>query len=44
MVCPLWNGVDTTGRTVCEYSYWTKNAGCNSATDRVIIENDLRPQ
>ena len=44
MICPLWNGVDTTGRTVCEYSYWTKKPGCNSASDRVTIENDLRPQ
>jgi len=45
MVCPIWNGVDTTGREVCVDSYWTKNAGCNSAEDRVMVENDVtRPQ
>jgi hypothetical protein len=45
MVCPVWNGVDTTGREVCPDSYWTKNAGCNSAEDRVMVENSVsRPQ
>jgi hypothetical protein len=44
MVCPVWSGVDTTGREVCPDSYYTKNAGCNSAEDRVFVENNLRPQ
>ena len=44
MVCPIWNGVDTSGRTVCPDSFWTKNAGCNSAEDRVVVENNQRPQ
>ena len=45
MVCPIWNGVDTTGRQVCPDSYYTKNAGCNSAEDRVMVENAVsRPQ
>lgn len=44
MVCPVWNGVDTTGRQVCPDSFYTKNAGCNSAEDRVFVENNLRPQ
>lgn len=44
MLCPVWNGVDTTGRSVCPDSYWTKQGGCNSALDRVQVENDLRPQ
>jgi hypothetical protein len=45
MMCPVWNGVDTTGREVCFDSYYTKNAGCNSANDRVMVENDVtRPQ
>ncbi len=44
MVCPAWNGVDTSGRPSCPDSYWTKSAGCNSAEDRVMVENDLRPQ
>ena len=43
MVCPMWNGVDTAGRQVCANSYYTKRAGCNSAEDRVTVENDLRP-
>ena len=44
MVCPIWNGVDTAGRRVCPDSFYTKRAGCNSAEDRVIVENNLRPQ
>ena len=45
MVCPVWNGVDTTGRQVCADSFYTKNAGCNSAEDRVMVENGVsRPQ
>ena len=44
MVCPVWNGVDTTGRRVSPDSFYTKNAGCNSAEDRVVVENNLRPQ
>lgn len=45
MVCPIWNGVDLTGREACPDSFWTKRAGCNSATDRVVVENSVsRPQ
>ena len=44
MLCPVWQGVDTTGRSVCENSFWTKQGGCNSALDRVVVENELRPQ
>lgn len=45
MVCPIWNGVDTAGRSVCPDSFVTKRAGCNSASDRVVVENDVtRPQ
>lgn len=44
MICPAWNGVDSTGRVVCKDSFYTKRAGCNSATDRVLVENALRPQ
>ena len=44
MVCPIWNGVDTAGRRVCPDSFWTKRAGCNSAEDRVVVENNQRPQ
>ena len=44
MLCPVWAGMDTTGRQVCPDSFWTKNAGCNSSEDRLVVENDLRPQ
>ena len=44
MVCIAWDGVDLTGRSVCPDSWWTKTAGCDSAEDRVLVENDLRPQ
>lgn len=45
MVCPVWNGRDTAGREVCPDSFVTKRRGCNSATDRVVVENNVsRPQ
>jgi hypothetical protein len=44
MVCPVWNGRDLAGRPVCADSFYTKTAGCNSADDRVSVENALRPQ
>lgn len=45
MMCPIWNGVDTAGRAACPDSFWTKRAGCNSATDRIVVENNVsRPQ
>ena len=45
LVCPIWNGVDTSGRPVCPDSFMTKRAGCNSAEDRVLVENNVsRPQ
>ena len=44
MMCPVWNQRDLTGRMVCEDSFWTKREGCNSATDRISVENDQRPQ
>ena len=43
MVCPPFNGYDLTGREVCVDSFYTKNEGCNSAEDRVMVENFLRP-
>jgi hypothetical protein len=33
--------MDGTGRQVCKDSYYNKSAGCNSATDRVNVENDI---
>ena len=44
MVCPVWNGRDLSGRPVCADSFYTKRAGCNSALDRVDVENYQRPQ
>ena len=44
VVCPNWTGFDLAGRQVCADSFYTKRAGCNSAADRVIVENELRPQ
>jgi len=44
MVCPTWNGYDSAGRPVHPDSFMTKNAGCNSAQDRVMVENAQRPQ
>lgn len=43
MVCPTWTGVDNAGRQVCADSFYTKRAGCNSALDRVSVENFQRP-
>jgi hypothetical protein len=44
MLCPLWPGSDSYGRAVNPDSFMTKTAGCNSAEDRVMTENFLRPQ
>ena len=45
MSCPTWSGFDLVGRKVCPDSFYTKSAGCNSAEDRVVVENNVsRPQ
>lgn len=44
LLCPLWNGLDQYGRAVSYDSYNTKTAGCESALDRVAVENYQRPQ
>ena len=44
VLCPVWRGVDLTGREVCNNSFYTKSAGCNSSNDRICVENDLRPK
>jgi len=43
MLCPIWNNVDSAGRKVCADSFMTKSYGCNSALDRVKVENNQRP-
>lgn len=44
MVCIPWNGINNKGQEVCPDSFWTKTPGCNSAEDRVVVENVLRPK
>ena len=44
LVCPVWNGLDNAGRVACADSFYTKREGCNSAEDRVGVENIQRPQ
>ena len=44
MTCPLWTGYDLAGRPACEDSFLSKMEGCNSAEDRISVENTLRPQ
>ena len=44
MICPVWNGNDNLGRPVPADSFQTKSRGCNSALDRILVENCQRPQ
>ncbi len=44
LVCPVWNGLDSAGRVACPDSFYTKREGCNSAEDRIAVENAQRPQ
>jgi hypothetical protein len=44
MVCIPWNNVNSKGQEVCADSWYTKTPGCNSAQDRVMVENDQRPK
>jgi len=43
MMCPTWTGQNLKGQEVCPDSFYTKSRGCNSAVDRVVVENDQRP-
>jgi len=43
MLCPIWNGLNLKGQQVCPDSFYTKSRGCNSAVDRVVVENEQRP-
>jgi hypothetical protein len=42
-VCIPWMGQNSKGQSVCQDSFNTKSAGCNSALDRVNVESALRP-
>lgn len=44
MVCIPWNGVNNKGQEVSPDSFWTKTPGCDSAEDRVMVENAQRPK
>lgn len=43
MICPVWSGKDVMGRSVLASTFKTKSAGCNSASDIIRIENNIRP-
>jgi len=44
LICVPWNGLNNKGQEVCPDSQWTKTAGCDSALDRVAVENSQRPK
>lgn len=44
MVCIPWNGVNNKGQEVSPDSFYTKTPGCDSAEDRVLVENSQRPK
>lgn len=44
MVCIPWNGLNNKGQEVAPDSFYTKTPGCDSAEDRVLVENAQRPK
>jgi hypothetical protein len=44
MVCIPWNGLNNKGQEVSPDSFYTKSEGCDSALDRVAVENSQRPK
>lgn len=44
MVCIPWNGVNNKGQDVSPDTFYTKTAGCDSAEDRIYVENSQRPK
>ncbi len=44
MVCIPWDGMNNKGQQVSPDSYYTKTPGCDSAEDRVMVENSQRPK
>ncbi len=44
MVCIPWNGLNNLGQEVSPDSFYTKTPGCDSAEDRVLVENAQRPK
>ena len=43
MVCPFQRQHDQFGRESCLPALYSKSAGCNSASDRISVENKHRP-
>lgn len=43
-MCIPWSGRNLRGQQVCKNSFYTVRPGCNSASERVDVENNLRPQ
>ena len=44
MVCIPWNGINNKGQDVSPDTFYTKTAGCDSAEDRIYVENSQRPK
>jgi hypothetical protein len=44
MVCIPWDGMNNKGQQVSPDSFYTKTPGCDSAEDRVMVENSQRPK
>lgn len=44
LICSTWNGMDSVGRFVSENTYNSMTAGCQPASKRVDVENELRPK
>ena len=42
-ICPAWNHQDNLGREVSYFSFDSLTAGCNDPSQRITIENWLRP-
>lgn len=44
LTCPMFNGYDQAGRPAISNTINTKYAGCNNPSERILPENNLRPQ
>lgn len=44
MVCPTRLTFDSNGRAADHYSLVTTSAGCTSANERILVEDDQRPK
>jgi hypothetical protein len=44
MICPPPTGYNHKGQKVCKFSFNDNIEGCKDPSERVVIENDLRPK